>query len=1189
MYLKRLDLHGFKSFPEKVKLEFNKGITTVVGPNGSGKSNVSDAVRWVLGEQKAKSLRGDKMEDVIFAGTQTRKPLGFAEVSITLDNQDHKMMIDYTEVTVTRRVFRSGESEYQINGTNCRLKDIHELFMDTGVGKEGYSIISQGRIDEILSVKGDDRRRIFEEAAGIIKYKSRKAEAVQRLEREQQNLQRVEDIISEMEGQIGPLERQSVKAKQYLQFREKLKASELSLFCLDMVRLESEITSLDEKFQIANDNQTQTEQEVQTEKEKTSQLRLKTEEQNAEIQRINDAMIEIRTELEKKEGEVRLTEQQIQNLENNIQRLQQEIGKKEEKNSNNSNEINLLETSITAERVSMAGDQERWEKLESEYQALSKTLTEVEAQAEDYKTEIIEQIKLSTEAKGDIDKREAMTEQFRQRQNQLDGEQAYLESQMESQKTHLLVLEKQKEETEHSLRNLKTGLEELSKEKEEKIAAGQKLTDQIKELERKWNEKKSRFSILSDMEKEHEGYFKSVKSILKLKDTHPRWQGICGAVGELLHVEQRYETAIESALGGAVQNVVTKTEEDAKEAIQYLKSNHLGRATFLPVSAVKGKSFGSEKQHLMQETGVIGVASDLVSFDREYEAIFASLLGKTLVMNHLEDAVVFAKKFRHQYRIVTLDGDILNPGGAMTGGSAAKKTSNIFGRSREIKNLGEELAETKEVLSLARNNLHNNTESLEQINQEILEKKMEQQKQELSFAAYQEDKEKTEKTLTEQQDKLKLYDLEASQLKQQLEKADSDIQIHKEKLEKAEAKISQLNQKLDTFQDSVESDKVQRDTILSKITDLKINISKTEQNIKGILQNKKRLQDENLRLVEEKVQAQEEIEKIFQDKLQRAEQKEAAKKIAEQMKDKELEKQKYLTALAEERKQLLIQIEKSEQVVQEKGEVVSQLKNELFRLEVKKEKVSDEKQRRINEIWEEYEYTYQMAKEFSVEKESYGKLKQEVRQWKESIKELGSVNVGAIEQYKEVKERFEFLSAQREDIINAEEKLQGIIEELADLMEQRFKEQFAVISNNFNEVFQEMFGGGKAYLKLTDETAVLDSPIEIIAQPPGKSLQSMMLLSGGERALTAIAILFSILKMKPSPFCILDEIEAALDDANVKRYANYLKKFAGDTQFIVITHRKGTMEVADVMYGVTMQEKGISKIISVDFSDKEYV
>ncbi len=722
-------------------------------------------------------------------------------------------------------------------------------------------------------------------------------------------------------------------------------------------------------------------------------------------------------------------------------------------------------------------------------------------------------------------------------------------------------------------------------------AEKENISEEQKKREQQLTQKRSRFSVLSEMEKEHEGYYKSVKSILHLKHSgNEKWQGICGVVGELICVAQKYETAVEIALGGNIQNIITKTEYDAKEAIQYLKQYHLGRATFLPVTSIKGRKL--IKEEILSENGILGVASDLIEYDTVYDNVIQSLLGRTVIVENIDIAILLSKKYHNQYRMVTLEGDLFNIGGAMTGGSMAKKTTSVFSRSREINDLSEDIEKEQILLQNCQKQFHMLEQQLEQNNELFMQKQMKKQEIQLSLQKNQEDKQNTENLLLERQQKQKLYDLEQKQIVEQCQFAEKEVTEFKKIVEQTEQKMNYINEKLSAFQYNMTEEKQQRETILNTITELKVNISAEEQNKKAVKESIQRLKQQNVTLKQEQEQIQQEM--ISFQKLSK--QKELEQKELEQKnifyKQQEQKKQSVFTKLTENREQKKQQIAVLEQEQKQMIENISLLSNEIFRIETKQEKITEEKQRLFNEIWEEYEMTYQIVKkqyDTQVQTASYQKLKSDTKQWKNQIKELGAVNVEAIENYKEVKQRYNFLITQKTDILEAEQKLHLLISDLSQMMENRFREQFDVISKNFGEVFREMFGGGKAYLKLSDETKVLESSIEIIAQPPGKSLQNMLLLSGGERALTAIAILFSILKMKPSPFCILDEIEAALDDANVKRYADYLKKFSKDTQFIVITHRKGTMEAADVMYGVTMQEKGVSKMISVNFEDKAYV
>ena len=1181
MYLKRLDLQGFKSFPEKVKLEFNPGVTAVVGPNGSGKSNVSDAVRWVLGEQRARSLRGDKMEDIIFAGTENRKPLGFAEVSILLDNQDGRLPLAYSEVQVTRRVFRSGESEYRINGTACRLKDIQELFMDTGVGREGYSIIGQGRIDEILSAKGEERRRIFEEAAGIVKYKTRKNEAVNKLEKEQQNLLRVDDIISELEVQVEPLEKQSEKAREYLRLKERLKQAEMTAFCRDAARIAKETEMLLQAEETAAEQLAQSLAKSNQEKAQAAFFREKNEELDALLQQQNDKMTELRAELEKTEGEIRLREEQRANDEANRTRIAGEMAEKAKKQTENEAEQELCRSKMAGLKLEMDARQEELDALQEEYASLSTVLSQDETKVESFKDEIFEQIRIGTEAKGEISKREAMQEQFLARRAQLLGEKEHTESRLHQFTVHLQALEKQENDRKEQIRYLEQELTALEQDKRHALQEKQKAETSLSVQERRGSELQSRLALLSEMEREHEGYYNSVKSLLNLPDAKER--GICGAVGQLLKVEETYETAIEAALGGALQNIVTETEEDARDAIGYLKRRNLGRATFLPVTAIKGRPLEG-RQAILAEVGVIGTAYELVSFEEKFRQLAMYLLGRILVVENLDKAVQLAKKYRHQYKLVTLEGDILNPGGAMTGGSQQKKALHVFGRSREIRSLQEALQTANRTITEMRDRLALANEDLQEIEQETVEKKMELQRVMVTQSSDNGEKEKTLAEKQEAAERLSLLELEEKQLAEQTENAEKEIAALRERAACSETAMEAANAQLTAFQDSLTGGKEEKDMLMEEITQRKIALSSIGQNVYSMEEKLLRLQEEQKALRTEQKKAEEQAALYEKNTGLRLEQQEALQQRAAELEQQAQTAQSCLNETAAEKQETAEKAAKAEETAAEWKETANKLENEQLRILAKKEKLEEEKQRITAQMWEEYEMTLRMAQEYTAG------LPQEqlsVREWKGKIRALGDVNVGAIEQYKEVKERFEFLTAQREDILAAEEKLKQIIEELSILMEQQFREQFKVISENFSEVFREMFGGGRAQLRLTDAAHVLESPIEIVAQPPGKNLQNMQLLSGGERALTAIAILFSILKMKPSPFCILDEIEAALDDANVSRYAQYLKKFAEETQFIVITHRKGTMEHADVLYGVTMQEKGISKLISVDFSEAE--
>lgn len=1185
MYLKRLDLQGFKSFPEKVKLEFNPGITAVVGPNGSGKSNVSDAVRWVLGEQRAKSLRGDKMEDIIFAGTETRKPQGFAEVSIVIDNQDGRMPLEFSEVQVTRRVFRSGESEYRINGTTCRLKDVQELFMDTGVGREGYSIIGQGRIDEILNAKGEERRRIFEEATGIVKYKTRRGEAESKLEKEKQNLLRVEDIISELETQLAPLEEQSKQAKRYLDLREQLKQTELALFCTEVKQAEQELCRLADITATAALQQTQAQDAATEAKNALQDTKQQSEAANTALQNCTEHITQVMTAIEKTEGKLRLAEEQMQHDAENAARMQRDIAQKQQQQAQKQQEQEVSRSRIAALRLTIQQQQENLKKIEETYQALHMALEESQSQAESVKDEIFEQMRKSTEAKGEIAKRQAMLEQFTMRKKQVADEMAQTDSRLEQQEVHYQVLEKKAEEQKAQVAFLEKELEALEQDNrhanQNRIQAEQALHNQEREV----SAKRSRLKLLSEMERDHEGYYNSVKSLLQLPDRQQR--GICGAVGELLQVPEQYEVAIESALGGAMQNVVTRTEEDAKEAITYLKQRRLGRATFLPMTAVRGRGLEASAS-ILYEKGVLGTADTLVKFDTQYQGITSYLLGKILVIESLDDAVRLAKQYRHQYKMVTLEGDLMHAGGSMTGGSQAKKSSHIFGRSREIQALQEQIQQVDVKIQQLQETLQLAQEDLQEIAVQQMDKKLELQKLTVTIHSGTQEFEKMQEDIAQTKQKQKLLQLEAEQLQTQISHTQQDIAKSQDALAQSEAAMEQANAALAVFQKDFSAENSRREQLLEEITQAKIHLTQSTQQLENAEETLQRLREEEQVLHQEEENIIQQIEFLAENENQSTEKQEQLRQQAETLRQKAEQLLQTRTETTQKIAELAQQAEIWEQKNQSAQETIGKLEQELFRIATKQERLHEEQERIFAQIFDNYEMTYEEAQQCTQEDtRAYAQLQQQRKLCKNQMQEIGEVNVGAIAQYQEVKERYGFLNAQKEDILEAEEKLREMIAELTARMEQQFREQFSIISQNFSVVFQEMFGGGKAYLKLANEQQALESAIEIVAQPPGKSLQNMQLLSGGERALTAIAILFSILKMKPSPFCILDEIEAALDDANVRRYAQYLTKFSKETQFIVITHRKGTMEFADVMYGVTMQEKGVSKLISVDFATQQ--
>lgn len=1186
MYLKRLDIQGFKSFPEKLKLEFNKGITAVVGPNGSGKSNISDAVRWVLGEQSAKSLRGVKMEDVIFAGTDNRKPLGFAEVSITLDNVSRDLDIDFTEVTVTRRVYRSGESEYLLNGASCRLKDIYELFTDTGIGKEGYSIIGQGRIDEILSTRSEDRRNMFEEAAGILKFKNRREEARLKLDREHQNLERVEDIISTLEAQVEPLKLQSDKAKKYLQLKEQLKHIEINSFLIEADKLDTSIANVETNLSNSSSQLMFEKNDYDRLKQRQKAVKIRIENYETQLQQCQKEFYNVNSSIERKNNDIKLNQEQINSILKSIDRIEKDIEAKkssiEQLNSNKSSYLvkyNSVELQLKELKEALNDKQQQFYKL-------NEVLSENENIIENYNSQIVNNIQQIANIKNSIQSIEAQYNQFSLRKEQISKEKNYNLSQINDKSIKIKSLDKLKNEKidiENTLLKIIKDSTESKQEAETQLKDNKKMLD---ELNSSIAGLKSNYKYLEATQKEYRGFTESVKNILKAKQADTsKWKGVYGALGELISVNKEYETAIEIALGASINNVVTSNEQDAKAAIEYLKSTKGGRATFLPISSIKAKTFGNEIKNLFSEKGFLGIANDFITYDKIYDNIIKSLLGRVVVVDNLSNAIAISKKYNYMYKIVTLEGDLISTGGALSGGSKAQNKINILGRARELKeieteleNLNQKLKQTKENIDLLEENINDYDELIEA-------KKSEYQENHISIMSLEQSSKQTLEVIKEVEIKQENLLQEDNKIDISLKEFDIKLEEYKSVLDKTETENKDIEAKVNEFQSNIHSDKATKENILDNITDMKVKISALEQEQIFCKQNIDKINNDAKQYDEQISENFEEIKSLKNDMENKNSVIENIKKEIESYSLDKTEKEKQIEKIEQSKNNSSKELKNIEEEAEQKLNTISLLEKENIRIETQKNKLLETKATIYNDIWEEYELTYNLAKDYKDDSLSENQLQKQKKQLKQNIKELGNINIDSIEEYKQVKERFEFLTSQHNDIVEAEKKLQQIIEELTNSMTEQFTQQFKLISDNFSDVFAELFGGGKAYLKLSDTNNVLESGIDIIAQPPGKNLQNMMLLSGGERALTAIALLFAILKLKPSPFCILDEIEAALDDANVNRYADYLRKFSEVTQFIVVTHRKGTMEAADILYGVTMQEQGVSKLVSVKLED----
>ena len=1178
MYLKRLELQGFKSFADKTILELMPGITSVIGPNGSGKSNISDAIRWVLGEQSMKSLRGAKSLDVIFAGTQNRKSLGFAEASLVFDNSDGKLPIEYTEVTVTRKIYRSGETGYFINKVPCRLKDVLELFMDTGIGKDGYSIIGQGKIDEILSNKSEDRRHIFEEAAGIVKYRTRKQESEKKLEHTKLNLLRINDILAEIEGNLGPLQVQSDKAKKYLNLREELKNIEIGLFVYNIAKYKENLEEIIKDIDIMQTQCDEEEGKLERVKILKEELKSSIDEITEEIENMSNLGFESQKEIEVLNSDINVAKTRITNNEENSQRFEKEISEQNDRIQELKEELEQKE----AKKDNLKENKQKFEKelneKQEELEKLTKKLSTKELEIEGYKKTVEENTDKKYELQSNSNTQDINYQNYEKRQNQIKQEMQSTISELDSTRLIKEDISKEFYEIENKRNKAQKTLGETAKQRED---ANKKIKDyenNINALSNDMRIKESKLKFLVETEKEKEGYIKSVKSLLKdCENVKELGKGMHGVLANIIEVPENLETAIEMCLGASLQNIVTETEEDAKRLVEYLRKNNLGRASFLPITSVKGKKLDKIKGN---EAGIIGIASDLVKYSKKYEQIILNLLGRTVIVDNMDTAIKVAKQNGYTFRIVTVEGDLINPSGAITGGSVMKKTVNILGRGKEIEKLQKEIETLKLKIQKLENEKEEFEESIEGILELVSNLERELQEIEIDYAT------KKQKVLSIDENIQKLEN-RLNKLKQEqtnLEQSKTEALQNKEKIQKEIEEIISKNEELSKiiteFAELNKDDQKYIDDLNFDITNLKISVSSFDESEASIQEIQERINQElnnsnisienKQRQIEQIVIENQNLQKTIEEKLAQI----------EEVKDKVKNSSSKIEELKKERTEKSSKLSKQEDEITSKFKVIEDLKGQLVKLDVKKSKIDEDINTIINKMWEEYEITPNTAGEYQ-KPENVQLTQRRVNQLRTEIRELGSVNVDSIEEYKNLKDRYDFMSEQRLDLENTMAQLRKIINDMTQIMKEQFNEKFKIINKNFGEVFAELFGGGKAEVKLEDESNILECGIEITVQPPGKKLQNMMLLSGGEKAFTAIALLFAILKINPAPFCVLDEIEAALDDVNVFRYAEYLKKFTEHTQFLVITHRKGTMEAADTVYGVTMEESGISKLLSM--------
>lgn len=1177
MYLKSLEIQGFKSFANKTLFQFHEGITGVVGPNGSGKSNVSDAIRWVLGEQSAKSLRGGSMQDVIFAGTQTRKPLSFAYVAITFDNADHLLPVDYDEVTVARRLYRSGESEYMINGTAVRMRDIQELFYDTGIGKEGYSLIGQGQVEQILNGKPEERRELFDEAAGIVKYKHRKTSALKKLEDEQKNLVRVSDILSELDRQVGPLKKQSETARIYLQKRDELKKYDVNLFLLNNDTYQTSLTGNQKRYDDAKSEQEEAQKELERAKAQYEQLSEELTQLEGQVSSVTDEETEEKLSRQQTAGQIDLLEDQMEallrsdeELKGRRQKLQTETESRKQQLENaraRAQELEKLGQELHRKR---AAEEEQHRDLQSQDSVLS---GKIEAR----KAEVLRILSGRSDIQSGQQRADTMLEQLSLREAELAQREITLRSDEKEQNTAKTSLREKKQDAQQQAQSLQERSEQLSKQLESAQSSFTEKSAQLETLTSEYTRDQARFDTLHAMTERYEGYGGAIRRVMEQKEKNP---GILGVVADLIQTSKKYELAIETALGGSIQNIVTEDEATAKRMIGFLKENRFGRATFLPLTAMKAFSFS--QRDALNERGVIGLASDLVKCEEKFRDLSSHLLGRTLVVDNLDNAAAIARRYRYSLRIVTLDGELLSPGGSMTGG-AFKSSSNLLGRRREIDEMTKTLQKKKTRLDALSREVSQVHTLRNQLRDEITAVSGQIQKNRYDLSMLQSQMKDMDVQIGKTQDAFAQIAQERDRIRAQKKLLQSESSEKGASLKKSDEAEKAANAEIEVLQRQLEELREKARGSEEKLSAMKLEETRQQQEGAFISQNQTRLAEEMDIRARESLEIEEQLKDHERSRLEKKDQEEKLRGQIEESKGREAALSAKLQALAEE-KEKKESIRKSFFAKREElSERSSLLDREIYRLQQQIEKIKEDQEKAIAYLWEEYELTPIACRQLRQDDlGSVTAIRKQIGTLRHDIKQLGNVNVNAIEEYKEISERHEFLTAQHEDLVKSANDLQKIIEELDEGMRTRFKEQFVRIQTEFDHTFRELFGGGKGTLELEENEDILDAGIRVIAQPPGKKLQNMMQLSGGEKSLTAIALLFAIQNLKPSPFCLLDEIESALDENNVDRYAQYLHKLTKHTQFIIITHRRGSMTAADRLYGITMQEKGVSALVSVD-------
>lgn len=1185
MFLKSLEIRGFKSFADKTELKFKKGVTSVVGPNGSGKSNISDAVRWVLGEQSAKTLRGGKMEDIIFAGTQYRKPVGLAKVSLTLSNDDGQLDTDYNEVTISRRIFRSGETEYLINNNKARLKDITNLFMDTGIGKEGYSLIGQGKIEAILSGRPEERRALLEEAAGIVKYKFRKNEAEKKLSNTEDNLVRIRDILSTFEERIEPLRLEREKALKFRDLSKELKGKEVSLVVHSIKDIDLELKNINDDLRLKEEKLNQKRENLNLKREGLREVEEKLESLEKLTTDKKFRYFKKKEDITKFKSNIQILKERIENLKNEIEKNKLEEYTLLDKIKNFKGEKERLEEEILKSDSLRKEKEEEIDELESKSKGFAKKIKELELELREIKSEEIKILENNSSISNSI-------ERFKERLKGKSEEKLRLIKEAEEGENLYKINKATVNSLSIKIKSLEEDFKGLNKEIVSKKSELTKLNSEIRNKEAEIRGKNINISklnanvtLLKDLENQYEGYNRSVKSLMERVDRGDIKEGEIKVLGEVLKIDSEYELAIETTLGGAISNLIVQKESNAKNIINYLKRNKLGRATLLPLDIIKSNKLNLNKS-IESIDGFIGIASDIIEFNEKYRKAIEYALGRTIIAKDMDSAFKIARETSYKNKIVTLEGEVLNSGGALTGGSIKGKTRNILGRKREIEDLEKEISKLKSTLLDLNKQLEIDESNRKSLDEEILNItdkihsiKVEMATSKNEYSNIIQEKEKIEKSKEINTYKLSNIDKEIKEIEEKRKEKE-------ELLSKVSQKTSDNKNREVQIEIILNENKEKLEKIKFSLVELKINKATLDENhnnkIREISRNEREYNENTEKVANIKINRKKCFEDIenFKEEIKVSENQifsneETVAKLELEFKDDEVKK----AILKEE-------FRKVDTVISELRDVITKDEGELNKVQIQKAKKEMEKETLYKKLNEEIELTFAEAIEISEPIENIDGFKESVQSLKRKISSLGMVNLAAIEEYEEVKEKYEFMSSQEEDLEKSKVELLKVIEEMTEEMRILFRENFKILNKNFNETFRELFKGGSAELIL-GEGDELTSTVDINVEPPGKKLQNINLMSGGEKVLSAIALLFGILKMKPTPFCILDEIEAALDDANVNRYAEFLSKFSEKIQFIVITHRKGTMEVSDVMYGVTMEEKGVSKVVSVDMKNKE--